>query len=455
MHPIEIRAEADFQSYFKDIVSKYGQNSVVFRGQVLDKPLIPSLLRGVQQSSRAPGCIPQLTANWSICAKRIVSGFQTAKHSGFEIQAIMQHYGYRSLMIDVTSDPKIALWFALHKFTSEQAPLFIENELRSAVFQWSRYVPCQTGYIYMLKMPKSQDYKYVDLTQIMPYAAARVHTQKAAAIVCSRKPADDLIISKLKVVDSGWFRDSQLDTKTTSLFPLPNVDRFYRKLCTVPYYVLPIREKQEIKLAHPLLGMFPIYAESHRELFTEYVPLTRILSQAHPALKWGVATGATEFENKRYKVRGAIRILLSRLMVESISKPASGENTIQRQAFPSDNIVLEFEPEASLVTPSSEALSSVIRGLWLILGQNAIWVIEIIDNFKDVFLGHEFAYSKHHLKPARKNRNYNDDSYNLRIITNLSQMLANGTLHLEKVDQYYWKIEYGKRKNPQHIVENA
>jgi len=449
MLPIEIKTEADFQSYFENIVTKHAKNSVMFRGQVLDKPLIPSLLRGTQQSSsRVPGCIPQLTTNWNVCAERIDSEFHTSESSRIEIQAIMQHYGYRSLMIDVTSDPEVALWFALHRFTSEQSPFFIENELRSAVFQWSRYVPCQTGFVYLLKMPQSHDYEYVDLTQVMPSDAARIHKQKAGSIICSRKPADELIVAKLKVFDNGWFRDSRLDTKTTNLFPLPSVDRFYRKLCTVPYYISPIKEIQNIKLAHPLLGMFPIYAESSRELFTEYVPLTRILSQAHPALKWGVATGAVEFENKRYKVRGAIRILLSRLMVDNISEATSGENTIQKQAFPSDNIVLEFEPEASLVTPSSEALQDVIRGLWFILGQNAIRVTEIVDNFKEVFLGREFVYSKLDLKLTNKNRKHNDNSYYLKIITNLSQMLANGTLHLGRVNQFYWKIHYSKRKTP-------
>jgi len=203
---------------------------------------------------------------------------------------------------------------------------------------------------------------------------------------------------------------------------------------------------RNIKLGHPLLGMFPIYAESSKELFTEYVPLTRILSQAHPALKWNVATGVVEFENKRHKVRGAIRILLSRLMVDNISETAPKEDTIQKKTFPSDNIVLEFEPEASLVNPSSEALQDVIRGLWVILGQNAIRVTEVIDNFKDVFLGREFVYSIPDLKPISRNCNYADYSHDLKIITNLSQMLANGTLHLGKVDQLYWEIKQSKHK---------
>jgi hypothetical protein len=300
--------------------------------------------------------------------------------------------------------------------------------------------------MYSLKMPETPDYEYVDLTQIMPADAARVHRQKAGAIICSRKPADDLIVAKFKIVDSGWPKDSRLDSKTTELFPLPSVDGFYRKLCTVPYYILPEIEMQNIKLGHPLLGMFPIYAESSTELFTEYVPLTRILSQAHPALKWNVATGVVEFENKRYKVRGAIRILLSRLMVDNIPETTPKEDTIQKKAFPSDNIVLEFEPEASLVNPSSEALQDVVRGLWVILGQKAIRITEVIDNFKDVFLGREFVYSIRDLKPMSGNCNYADCTYNLEIITNLSHMLANGTLHLGKVDQWYMEIRQSRRK---------
>lgn len=446
MQFIEVSSRQDFESKLNKIVSRYDHQHLVFRGQVKDRPLVPSMLRGKGNvSGRAPGCIPILTANWHVCAKRLVSRFKERRPTDIEIQAVMQHYGYRSFFIDVTSDPEATLWFALHKFESDRTPLHVDKQLRSAVFQWSRYEPSSSGFMYFILLPEHESQnQYLDLTRVMPKSAARIHRQKAGAIFCSRRSRsiDDLVVAKLRVVDGGWFRNSNQNVKTTEFFPPPSVDDFYRCLCTVPYFIAPEMEMEKIELGHPLLGFFPIYAESVKELVKEYVPLTRILSHARPAREWNVATDVVDFENQRVKARGATRVLLSSLMIQTLSQNVRVSEDLRTDCWPSPNLLLEFEPEASLVSPSPKALQEIVRGLWVIIGTKSIMVAEIIDKFDDVLIGHECIYSLPELNLISKQCNCPDHSYELEVLRKASELLNQGIVYLEKDKLGYLKLEY-------------
>jgi hypothetical protein len=447
MQPIDIYDRKDFEFHLNKILSNYENRRLVFRGQIEDESLIPSIRRG-KGSSPSPGCIPWLTANWSICAKRLVSKFKNSIPTDIEEQAVMQHYGYRSFFVDVTSNPKVALWFALHKFESKRSPFHVDRELRSAVFQWSEYTPGSTGFMYFILIPQDESIeRYVDLTNIMPSDATRVHRQSAGALSClpTSLSIDDLVIAKLRIIDNGWFQNSDLDVSTADLFPPPSVDTFYRCLCTVPYYVGPEVEMNNIQLGHPLLGFFPVYAKSAKELSKEYVPLTRILSCAHPALGWNVATGVIRLEDRHFKVAGATKISLSSLMIHHLSEKTMHSDALLRAPWPSHNLLLEFEPEASLVNPSTRALQEVIRGLWVVLGTNSVMVAEIIDTFDDVFLGHECLYSLPDLKLISKQCSCSDHNYNLKILQDLAQLLMQEIVCFDKDDLGYLKIEYRKK----------
>jgi hypothetical protein len=449
MRQIEIRTRQDFEKNIRDALSKCEDQLLLFRGQVQDRPLVPSMLRGDSGTSRhASGCVPWLTAQWDVCARRLISNFRDSQPDFVETQAVMQHYGYRSFFVDVTAIPEVALWFALHEFRSEKAPFHINNELKSAVFQWARYLPSSTGFVYLIAMPRDRQVHYANLTELMPSNATRVHRQSSGAILCSPKVSpsiDKLVIEKLKIADDGWFRNSELDIRTDRLFPPPSIDAFYRCLCSVPYYVAPQVELNNIKMGHPLLGIFPIYAASEKELFMEYVHLTRILSQTHPALIWSVATAVVDFEKQRFKAIGACRVSVSRLMVDNFSRTIQNGSRIKVGSLPSCNLFLEFEPEASLIHPSTDALHDVIRGLWVILGKKAIRIAEIVDNFNDVFLGHECIYSIPESKLMKKNCACTDHAYDLKIVSAISQLLANGTFHLEKAQQGYLELRFKER----------
>lgn len=444
MQAIEIRNRQDFESQLNEIMSKYQHRRLVFRGQVKDYPLIPSIRRGKGNTS-SPGCIPWLTANWDVCARRLVSRFGKTEPYSIETQAVMQHYGYRSFFVDVTANPEIALWFALHEFKSEKTPLHVDSQLRSAVFQWAKYVPSPTGFMYLILVPEDESKKqYFDLTGIMPASATRIHRQRAGAIFCPSelRTIDNFVIAKLRIVDDGWFRNSNRNLRFTKLFPPPSVDVFYRSLCTTPYFIALETEMNQIELGHPLLGLFPIYAESIKELVKEYKPLTRILSHARLALQWNVATDVVDLENQRFKARSATRVLFSSLMIQTLSQEILVSDPLQTNGWPSRNLLLEFEPEASLVSPSPNALQEVVRGLWVIIGTKCIFVAEIIDTFDDVFVGHECIYSLPELNLISKQCKCSDHSYDSKLLRAASSLLTQGVIYLDKDDLGYLKLKY-------------
>lgn len=441
---MKIESKEDFEVCINDILSKHHNERLVFRGQTKDRPLIPSMRRG-EGDLPSPGCIPSLTANWHVCAKRLVSKFKTTPLEGTEVEAVMQHYGYRSFFVDVTSNPQIALWFALHEFKSEKAPFHVDEELRSAVFQWAKYSLTSTGFVYCIMIPKENaNNEYLDLGEIMPTCATRIEKQQAGAVFCPRhaRSIENLVVAKMEIADDGWFRESDQNIKTAELFPPPNSDLFYRCLCTVPYFIAREAETEGFHLGHPLLGFFPIYAESTKELYRMYVPLTRILSCAHPGLEWNVATQVIDLENLRIKTAGATRIRLSSLMLEVVSEKADTNELVLGDHWPSRNLVLEFEPEASLVSPSPTPVQEVVRGLWVVIGTKSTLIAEIIDTFNNVSINHRRIYSLPDLNLTNTECNCTDHSYDLDLLKKMSHLLAQGIVHFEKDVSGYLRLEY-------------
>jgi len=416
---------------------------------VKDNPLVPSMRRG-EGNPLFPtaGCNPWLTINWQSYAQKMVHNLN-AEVEQTQIDAVMQHYGYRSFFVDVTSDPEVALWFALHEFRPKKSPFYIDDELKSAIFQWSRFDFSDTGFVYVIAISKELTDRYVNLMEVLPTAAARIHRQKAGALYCfyKSKSIDEFVVAKLRISDGGWFRNSASNVATTGLFPLPSVDLFYRQLCTVPYFISPEKEMENIKIGHPLLGYFPIYAESAKELVKEYLPLTRIIDQTHPALKWNVATTTIEFENRRFRVAGATRISLYRLMLDKISETAPLCQEFQEGAFPSNNLLFEFEPDVSLFNLSEKALESIIRGLWVVFGSNSIRISEIVDDFNDVHLDHECIYSKPKLELIGKTCNCQTHDDELKLVLEIARSLTDGTLFLNQGDNGYLKLDYKESKD--------
>jgi len=96
-----------------------------------------------------------------------------------ELGGTMQHYGFPTDFLDVTRDPAIALWFALHCARGDERGLITYSR-----HQWTGDTDFdQWPSIYLMFLPRSQ---MIDLTDgcISQFTSTRVFRQKAALASC-------------------------------------------------------------------------------------------------------------------------------------------------------------------------------------------------------------------------------------------------------------------------------
>jgi hypothetical protein len=73
------------------------------------------------------GCIPPELRKWSFYAQEalVVAGVSEPAHD--LVQALLQHYGWRSFYIDLTANPAVACWFASNSYTERLEPEAAED----------------------------------------------------------------------------------------------------------------------------------------------------------------------------------------------------------------------------------------------------------------------------------------------------------------------------------------
>ena len=110
------------------LLGGYGEN-VLFRGQ--DKHFKLEGKPSITTSFKRKGCHPPLMQKWThYCSEILASllGPNEKELPGIEFtQALLQHYGFRSFYIDVTSDVSVAAWFACNVYSSEKE-IFVEED---------------------------------------------------------------------------------------------------------------------------------------------------------------------------------------------------------------------------------------------------------------------------------------------------------------------------------------
>jgi hypothetical protein len=113
MKEFEIKS---FDDFIKRIGGYYSSKTIrLYRGQESDLPLDPKLFRLVKESKRVEELIS--------IEKRLITEFKklsvvcdgNIKHyDDWDILSISQHFGLPTRLLDWTSNPLIALWFAFN-----------------------------------------------------------------------------------------------------------------------------------------------------------------------------------------------------------------------------------------------------------------------------------------------------------------------------------------------------
>lgn len=139
----------------EELISKYG-DEVLYRGQlnVYGEPENPSIIASFDRFE----CVSSETIKWMRYAEKVLEGVIGSHVNDLHyVQALLQHYGWRSFFVDCSSSSAVSAWFASHKFVEE--PLIHMCEDCDENFLWERkkfahydFEPGE-GHLYIISKP--------------------------------------------------------------------------------------------------------------------------------------------------------------------------------------------------------------------------------------------------------------------------------------------------------------
>lgn len=271
--PTKISSTEDLLSAVRAIQFANPNSRLAFRGQRRNLAPLPSAQRQIDDLAyrRAQAIFH---SSWNQAASYLLPGNTVSKHPFQRLlasMALLQHYGFRSWFIDITSDPEIAAWFAIHKYVSDRilvqpqpiysgsgpSPYITDHGV--AVVSTARYQLSTDAdgflLVFGVQNPTPNAFSFNDA---LSSSALRVHRQEAGALIA---PLDDqpLASSLLAtfVIDRNIVLPEQLNTRF--LFPPPSEDEVYKKLVRVPYLVSEDTLREHFVQGIPALIDVPLY----------------------------------------------------------------------------------------------------------------------------------------------------------------------------------------------------
>ncbi|MFH1344588.1 MAG: hypothetical protein ABIL01_25815 [Pseudomonadota bacterium] len=276
---------ADSLFELEALLSSYG-DEYLFRGQVRaynspdGSPLINS-------SFARMGCVPPLMLKWTHFIGELLrrGGFNTARPDVLNFtQGLLQHYGWRSFFVDLSSSKAVAAWFAANAFTSKRNWQFCENSFEEAVMlgvlaaRYDRHEGLGNLYVLSKERLKSCEHTLANLVDDLAtdcdtrYAAQRAwlasiflqQTRLDPSAVVAHITAPASVFQQM--AESGGFESSE------DLFPGPEKDKTLEHLLALP----------RMKIDMPG-SPFPFYLRSleipeYQDSFVKHLPLTTALA---------------------------------------------------------------------------------------------------------------------------------------------------------------------------------
>ena len=231
------------------------------------------------------GCIPPEMFKWWNYTSDILSSFIGQNGQSFPfVQALLQHYGWRSSFLDASTDAGVAAWFASQRFSESTALELCEDCFERGVMLRKRYAKYEfepgVGHLYILdhNIVKATvgaiDLKTISLETYLP----RFTAQKAVLVgpLQARKLPRECYHSHL-TVDRAILQQYSLEhgfKDQTDLFPGHDQDPILSALMDLPWAEIGATK-------HSLNGLkffrravdFPEYSSSWKKIFPNKVAL--------------------------------------------------------------------------------------------------------------------------------------------------------------------------------------
>ncbi|HEI6919055.1 TPA: FRG domain-containing protein [Yersinia enterocolitica] len=226
----------------KVIINQFNDN-FLFRGQLdhYGEPNNPSIISSFDRHV----CVPSETIKWMRYASKVIEGVVGAHANDHcYVQALLQHYGWRSFFVDCSSSPAVSSWFASHKFT--ETPGIYMCEDCGENFLWERkkfshyHYEAGNGHLYVIDRSIAKKVGLVDLASLtIDGYLPRTEVQKAWLLgPTSGKPIPKECLVAHITADRSIFRDyaALYGLKDTdSMFPPANKDPILKALLGLPW----------------------------------------------------------------------------------------------------------------------------------------------------------------------------------------------------------------------------
>jgi len=226
-------------------------NDCLFRGQASHYELkdgSPSLSSSISRS----GCIPPLMFKWTHYGDQILRlgwGEKEPNQHLDLVQALLQHYGWRSFYIDLSSSYNVAAWFGGYKFSMKMVMEITEDCYEDSILlahDEATFTPIDNdGHLYVLSKSaiERSGKTIVDLTCIPEGIALRPHRQQGwlAGPIPFRfgsKMLDPACVVAHVISPASILREIAKQkgfTSTSTLFPDSKDDLFLRYLLSLPW----------------------------------------------------------------------------------------------------------------------------------------------------------------------------------------------------------------------------
>lgn len=206
-------------------------NLLLFRGQnkIYDK---------VRSGRARPDAfiIPEVENGWNTIVNRLTDNNSSLKYN----QAILQHYGFPTFYLDLTSSPLIASWFACYKYKALEPTMWIGNTFRFQDETTYTKIEDGIGYLIVFEIPNYK--QMIDNNELfdISHESLFIRPEKQEAYLMldqpPRLPNPNKFIKKIIKIDRQVFKSTK---SLKELFPHPNIDKGYAGLLDVPYVQLP------------------------------------------------------------------------------------------------------------------------------------------------------------------------------------------------------------------------
>jgi hypothetical protein len=279
---LDLRADnlAELKSHLANFGDKF-----LFRGQTNDYRL-PDGSPNLTSSFVRKGCVPPLMLKWIFYTNELLrrGGVDVKRPDMLPlIQGLLQHYGWRSFFVDLSSSASVAAWFASHSFRAAARLHLCENTSEEPVMLkllGAAYNDHEgTGHLSVLdkELLKKSNHSLISLEdELTTDCPSRFQTQKAwlAGIFLMQRRLDPAAIAAHVTAPSSVFMELAQSAglkNTDDVFPGPEHDKLLGNLLDLPWTRIEAPN-------HP----FPVYWRSleipeYQVSFVKHLPATTAL----------------------------------------------------------------------------------------------------------------------------------------------------------------------------------